>query len=291
MRVATSSSSWRNLVAPGEIVTSSDLNERFAHGQEPEGLIRYSAHNNLAMAIANNHGVARAFEVASSPDGGWYAQKAPDSEVADSIAGHNLSIAADFEVSLERLWGKTGTREGAMRSPEVRLRIFEVLSGLKPKQPIDLEILAQRAGLKAGRCQQHIQMLHQFGLVEYEASNLHNQAVFEITGDPNPESRPGIKRYGRVMPRPLDYGGDPKLRTQVGYILLGFQEEGRENFTYSDVIPKLEHPDKINMGHIAGIMGDLLREGILKRLHKSPFSNDAFSNIGVDDTQRALCNV
>src|ERR1017187_10825703 len=147
------------LALPGEELRAHDFYDRFAEAQDPIGAVTYKSMNTLQRNIVDSHSRAGTFETyQDSHLATGRAEKAPDSTIADSLAGHNLGLTADYGLSLEEFWGKTSkTQAESLRSPQIRLRIFEVLADTKPGQKISIPKLASSLGLPPGIVHKHIQ--------------------------------------------------------------------------------------------------------------------------------------
>jgi hypothetical protein len=279
------------LVRPGETITAPALNERFAEAQHPRGTIKYGSLNNLAMTISNSHRLAAAFIApATVRYSEWEAYKPDDSEINDAIAGHMLSLSADYALSLEELFGKSSTTEGNYRSPQVRIKLFESLSKLTVGQCITIGDLASSHEFKPSAVHKHVQRLHQYGFVSYQAEEINQQqASFMITGNADPALSTQTWRGAR-MRRSLHYRNVPVLRAELGHIIMDIERDGRQVFSYRDLTDRLTNREaiNINMDTLQGIVSLMLREGVIARQHKTPNANDAFSQVRTDSMQKEI---
>lgn len=277
------------LVKPEELLYAPQLNERFALSQEPPGKVKYKSLNNLAQAVTVSHRVAKTLEASEQiVYSQWWVRKPADAELGDSIAGHNLAIASDYSLSLEKLWGKTSTTSpDGIRSPQIRLQIFELLADLTSDQHITLTQLSAKSGLSAAMIFSHIRRLNKSGFVQYEADTLSSQlASFEIIGDPDPAKSKYTRRGERVRQH-FRFRGSPTLRVELGQILMDIQKEGRSSFGFKDLDERLRAPGP-KIGTLQDDLGVMLRDGVIQRQHKSTAAHDEFSKIYLDDMQKEI---
>ncbi len=282
------------LLQPGEELMAKDVNSRFAQAQEPAGMVEYKSINTLQRNIIDSHSMAGTFVVSQNPSmKTWQAKKAVDSDVADSLAGHNLGLSARYGLSLEDFWGKTAkVPEYGLRAPQTRLRIFERLSGLRPAEVVSIPRLAASLGFTSRLIHSHLQRLYSFGFIEYSATELEKQTItFEIVGDPDPTKSTLTQRGERVLNYP-NYAGAPSDRTLLGKKLMEFRQAGKTTFSYDDIIDKEgdDSGSKLPLGaaNMNLLLMVMVREGTLKRHHKSTTTGDQFSEAYVDEQQKKI---
>ncbi len=282
------------LAKPEERLSAHDFNDRFAKAQKPIGMVTYAAINNLQDAICGSHSTAGTYTTSEGLSlATWKAEKSPDSEIADSLAGHNLALTADYGLSLEEFWGKTSkSLANSLRSPQIRLRIFEALSALETGHSMSIPKLAAQINIKPSVLHKHIQNLYSFGFIEYEATDLQQQrgGSFEIVGNPDP-ALASLSQHGRRLRNYPDYGAGASIRTQLGEKLMQFQQDGKIFFSYDDFLN--DRDDNSSGIPLKGIypnilIGIMLREGILKRHHKTTSAGDQFSEISLDAQQKEI---
>jgi len=280
------------LAQPGEKLTVHDFNERFAQAQDPVGYVTYKSLNNLQGIVQDSLSTAGTYLTPEDTNlRTWSAEKVTDSDVADSLAGHNLALTADYGLSLEQFWGKTSkAKTESLRSPQVRLEIFEALSALEDSATLSIPDLAARLGLRPNHIHSHMQRLHSFGFIEYGATELqHQNTSFEITGNPDP-SLSTLSQHGTRLRNPTVYAGSVTQRMLLGHKLMEFQKEGKTTFSYEDLIGNKVDDSSLAMHGIYPniLIGIMLREGIIKRHHKTTTAGDQFSEISLDQQQREI---
>lgn len=282
------------LVEPGEMVTAKELTARFSSVQTPDEAVRYKSLNNLPQAITNSHCKTGVFEAADELRfSTWWARKAEeDSELADSVAGHMLALSCENELGLEELWGKVSKPQGQLNSPHIRTLLFGRLSSLAVGDSLSLGELGTDTGLARGVVHKQITKLYERGFVDYSAINPSSQDVsFELVGGAAPEHSAQTRRGPRVRNQ-QHYAGSLTLRSEVGLILAEAQVAQTEEVTYDFLMERLARSD-VKLDTLQGVVGVMLREGILSRRHRSPHQGDVFSDIQITAPQKEIierCN-
>jgi DNA-binding transcriptional ArsR family regulator len=285
------------LVEPGETVTARELNERFADIQDPSNRVVYGSLGNLATNISNSHRKAGTFDApAVVRYSTWEATKAEDTKIADAVAGGMLGLSAEFQLSLERLWGiSAGGAEGRLSGPQRRIILFKALAELAEGESVSLVELSKLRNISHSAVEKHIRRLYAHGFVDYSPVGSVKQPItmYEIVGDPRSEL--GTQFYPGDHVRP-QWGGEPKLRPRVGQALAGLRDKGVVSFTRSN-LQEMINQDRQAQGEddalgtreikkesLLYVLGQMLREGVLVREGQWPMVNQ----VGVNSIQKRI---
>jgi hypothetical protein len=86
----------------------------------------------------------------------------------------------------------------------------------------------------------------------------------------------------------LQYAGAPTVRAEIGHALQKLGKEGISVFGFADIVNRLPPNLTINPETAKTVLGTMLREGVIERLHKLADGTTAFSSITLRAPQLAI---